>query len=141
MGFFWPKIFWDFLTKTLDPSVKPIPILQSVNLVFGIVMLALEWPLNIIAGSTVHRSLEFRLAIIPLIALAAALMYQTSGLAAWYVIGMVAYFKAYSEGEVRLPCDAIDMCLPVETNTTAQIICATPWTLPQRDPSLGPTRA
>ncbi|KAG8408087.1 hypothetical protein J3459_018185 [Metarhizium acridum] len=28
-GFIWPKIFWDFLTKNLDPAVKPIPILQN----------------------------------------------------------------------------------------------------------------
>ncbi|UKZ77859.1 hypothetical protein TrVFT333_005585 [Trichoderma virens FT-333] len=44
-GYFWPKIFWDFLTHSLDAAVKPAPILQTINLVFGIAMLALEWPL------------------------------------------------------------------------------------------------
>jgi hypothetical protein len=110
-GFFWPKIFWDFLTKTLDGAVKPIPVLQIINLLFGLFMVALEWPLGFIAGSTIHRSLEFRLAILPLTALSAALVYQATNAAIYYMIGMVVYFWAYSEGEM---------------------ICARPWTLPQR---------
>ncbi|KAH7326483.1 hypothetical protein B0I35DRAFT_475129 [Stachybotrys elegans] len=110
-GFFWPKIFWDFLTKTLDGAVKPIPALQIINLVFGLFMFALEWPFPGLGGSAIHRSLEFRLAILPLTALSAALLYQATNPAIYYMIGMVVYFWAYSEGE---------------------IICATPWTLPQR---------
>jgi hypothetical protein len=118
-GFFWPKIFWDFLTKTLDGAVKPIPVLQTINLVFGLFMLALEWPLSFMAGSTLHRSLEFRLAILPLTALSAALLYQATNPAIYYLVGMVVYFWAYSEGEM---------------------ICARPWTLPQRGRP-NPTRA
>ncbi|GJN72939.1 PRO41 protein [Purpureocillium lilacinum] len=110
-GFFWPKIFWDFLTKNLDGAVKPIPILQIINLLFGLGMLALEWPLAFVAGTSIHRSLEFRLAVLPLTALAAVLMYQSTNPAIYYLIGMVVYFVAYSEGEM---------------------ICAKPWTLPQR---------
>ncbi|EFZ03060.1 hypothetical protein MHUMG1_05485 [Metarhizium humberi] len=110
-GFIWPKIFWDFLTKNLDPAVKPIPILQTINLIFGLGMLALEWPLSFVAGSSLHRSLEFRLAVLPLTALTSILMYQSTNPAIYYVIGMVVYFVAYSEGEM---------------------ICAKPWTLPQR---------
>jgi hypothetical protein len=110
-GFFWPKIFWDFLTKTLDPAVKPLPILQVINLVMGIAFTALEWPLGFVAGTSIHRSLEFRLAFIPLTALASALIYQGTNAALYYLVGMVVYFWAYSEGE---------------------IICAKPWTLPQR---------
>lgn len=99
-GFFWPKVFWDFLTKNLDAAVKPIPILQSINLLFGLSMLALEWPLVFVAGSSLHRSLEFRLAILPLTAIASILMYQSTNPAIYYVVGMVVYFWAYSEGEV-----------------------------------------
>jgi hypothetical protein len=110
-GFFWPKIFWDFLTKTLDSAVKPAPILQSINLVFGLVLLAWEWPLGFIAGTSIHRSLEARLAFLPLTALAAALIYQGTNAAIYQLIGLGVYFWAYSEGE---------------------IICAKPWTLPQR---------
>ncbi|KAK1835611.1 PRO41 protein [Podospora conica] len=110
-GFFWPKIFWDFLTKTLDGAVKPIPILQTLNLVFGLILLAWEWPLGFLAGSSLHRSLEARLAFLPLTALAAALTYQGTNAAIYQVIGLGVYFWAYSEGEM---------------------ICAKPWTLPQR---------
>ncbi|KAJ1331571.1 hypothetical protein MN608_05030 [Microdochium nivale] len=110
-GFFWPKIFFDFLTKSLDPAVKPLPILQVINLVMGFGMMALEFPLKPLAGSSFHRSLEARLAILPLTALASVLLYQATNAAIYYVAAMVIYFWAYSEGE---------------------IICAKPWTLPQR---------
>ncbi|CAK7263513.1 hypothetical protein SEPCBS119000_000528 [Sporothrix epigloea] len=110
-GFFWPKIFWDFLTRDFDAAVQPAPILQSVNLALGLLMLAWEWPLAFLAGSSFHRSLELRLALIPLAVLAAILQYQATNAAIYYVVGMVIYFMAYSEGEM---------------------ICAKPWTLPQR---------
>lgn len=101
-GFFWPKIFWDFLTKTLDGAVRPIPVLQIMNLIFGLGMFALEWPVSFLAGTAIHRSLEARLAILPLVALAAILMYQSTNPAIYYMIGMVVYFVAYSEGEVSI---------------------------------------
>lgn len=101
-GFIWPKIFWDFLTKSLDVAVKPFPILQIINLIFGIAMIALEWPLPLLAGTSVHRSIEFRLAILPLSALACLLMYQSTNPGLYYLVGMGAYFWAFSEGEVCL---------------------------------------
>jgi len=99
-GFFWPKIFWDFLTKTLDGAVKPFPILQIINLVFGIIMLAWEWPLGLIAGTSMHRSIEARLVVLPMTALAAALLYQATNPAIYYTIGLIVYFWGYSEGEI-----------------------------------------
>ncbi|RDW78178.1 hypothetical protein BP5796_06030 [Coleophoma crateriformis] len=111
-GFFWPKIFWDFLTHNLDPIVKPIPILQVINLVFGIFMLAWEWPLAFMAGSSLHRSIAARLVFLPLTGLAAALLYQGTNPAIYYTIAMGVYFWAYSDGE---------------------IICETPWSLPKRE--------
>jgi hypothetical protein len=101
-GFFWPKIFWDFLTTNLDSAVKPVPILQTINLVFGIACLAYEWPLKFISGTTFHRSIEVRLMLLPLLALAAVIIYQGTNAAIYYLIGVVVYFWAYSEGEV---CD------------------------------------
>lgn len=83
-------------------AVKPFPILQIINLVFGIFMFAWEWPLGLIAGSALHRSIEARLVFLPMTALAAALLYQATNPALYYTIGMVVYFWAYSEGEVRL---------------------------------------
>lgn len=103
-AFFWPKILWDFLTTTLDRAVKPIPILQIINLLFGIFLLAWEWPVSFIAGSSFHRSLEARLAVLPLTALAASLIYQGANAAIYQVIGMAVYFWAYSEGEVCFFC-------------------------------------
>jgi hypothetical protein len=99
-GFFWPKIFFDFLTKTLDPAVKPFPILQTINLVMGLWMIAWEYPITFIAGTGIHRSLEARLAALPLFALAAILTYQGTNAGLYYLIAMVIYFWAYSEGEV-----------------------------------------
>ncbi|PGG97140.1 hypothetical protein AJ80_09734 [Polytolypa hystricis UAMH7299] len=110
-GFFWPKVFWDFLTKNLDPAVKPIPILQILNVIFGIIGFAWEWPLKYVAGTTFHRSIEIRLLVFPLSTLVAALLYQGTNPAIYYIVGMAVYFWAYSEGEV---------------------VCAEPWTLPRK---------
>ena len=115
-GYFWPKIFWDFLTKTLDGAVKPVPALQTINLIMGIMMLAWDWPLPLIAGTSIHRSLEARLAVLPLVALASVLLYQATNAGIYYMVAMVVYFWAYSEGE---------------------LVCAKPWTLPQRNRSGG----
>ncbi|KAK7619063.1 hypothetical protein IWX50DRAFT_641846 [Phyllosticta citricarpa] len=57
-GFFWPKIFWDFLTRNLDGAVKPVPALQIINLLLGLLGFAWEWPLSLLAGSALHRSME-----------------------------------------------------------------------------------
>src|SRR3978361_317347 len=67
-GFFWPKIFWDFLTKNLDGAVKPFPVLQIMNLVLGIIALAWEWPLAPVVRMLpgLHRSMEARLVVYPL---------------------------------------------------------------------------
>lgn len=99
-GFFWPKIFFDFLTKNLDSAVKPFPILQIINLVMGLWMVAWEYPLVFVGGTGLHRSLEARLAALPLFALAAILTYQGTNAGLYYLIAMVIYFWAYSEGEV-----------------------------------------
>jgi hypothetical protein len=99
-GFFWPKIFWDFATTNFDLAVKPVPILQTINLIFGIIAIAWEWPLKNFAGTAVHRSIEARLALFPLLSLAALLMYQSTNAGLYYLIGEFMYFWAYSEGEV-----------------------------------------
>ncbi|KAF2006715.1 hypothetical protein P154DRAFT_223432 [Amniculicola lignicola CBS 123094] len=113
-AFFYPKIFWDFLSKNLDGAVKPIPALQIINLILGIVGLCYEWPLSFIAGSSMHRSIEGRLILYPLSALAALLIYQGTNAGLYYIVGMGVYFWAYSEGE---------------------IVCPQPWTLPKRGSS------
>ncbi|KAF1813966.1 hypothetical protein P152DRAFT_299325 [Eremomyces bilateralis CBS 781.70] len=110
-AFFWPKIFWDFLSHNLDRAVTPIPFLQVINLIFAVSALALEWPLKYIAGTSLHRSIELRLIIIPLYALASILLYQGTNPAIYYIIAEGIYFWGFSEGET---------------------ICERPWTLPVR---------
>lgn len=109
-GFFWPKIFWDFLTKNLDGAVKPVPVLQILNVLFGILSLAWEWPLKPLAGTAIHRSIEIRLLVFPISTLCAILLYQGTNSALYYLIGMIVYFWAYSEGEVS---DFISIILPI----------------------------
>jgi hypothetical protein len=82
-----------------------------LNLLFGLAIFAWEWPLGLLAGSLLHRSIEARLLLYPLAALAAALMYQSTNPAIYYCIGLGTYFYAYSEGETVAPV---------------------PWTLPSR---------
>ncbi|KAJ5206382.1 hypothetical protein N7491_002999 [Penicillium cf. griseofulvum] len=110
-AFIWPKVFWDFISRNLDAAVAPIPVLQILNLIMGLVGLAWEWPLKPLAGSIPHRSIETRLIVYPLSALLAALLYQGTDPAIYYLIGVGVYFWAYSEGEV---------------------VCPEPWTLPKR---------
>ena len=129
-AFFWPKIFWDFATKNLDGAVKPIPALQIINIVLGIVGLAWEWPLGALAGTGLHRSIEARLIVYPLSALCALLIYQGTNSGLYYIVGMIAYFWAYSEGEVcliRLP--HLDM---YNITNIFKVVCPEPWTLPKR---------
>ena len=81
--------------------MKPIPVLQVINLILGIIGLAWEWPLPLLAGTGLHRSIEARLIVYPLSALSALLIYQGTNSGLYYIIGMGAYFWAFSEGEVR----------------------------------------
>jgi hypothetical protein len=132
-GFFWPKIFWDFLTKTLDGAVKPFPVLQIINLVLALLMLAWEWPLKYIAGTTIHRSIEARLVFLPLTALAAALLYQATNPAIYYMIALGVYFWAYSDGEVSYSCFRLKKCVL----TITQQVVDKPWGIPRRANSPG----
>ena len=99
-GFFWPKFFFDFLTKNLDACVRPVPILQTINLVVAFVTLAYEWPLKYVAGTAIHRSMEVRLLWLPFACLTSVLLYQATNPAVYYLVATMVYFWAYSEGEV-----------------------------------------
>ncbi|KAL9123515.1 MAG: hypothetical protein Q9217_007054 [Psora testacea] len=57
-AFFWPKFFFDFLTTNLDPIVRPIPILQVINLLLGILGLCWEWPLPIFISASTSYGLS-----------------------------------------------------------------------------------
>lgn len=129
-GFFWPKIFWDFLTKTLDGAVRPIPVLQILNLILGILALAWEWPLSFISGSAMHRSIEARLVVYPLSSLVALLLYQGTNPGIYYLVGMGVYFWAFSEGEVGGEVYTLEG--RIELLMHPQVVCPVPWALPRR---------
>lgn len=101
-GFFWPKIFWDFLTKNLNGAVKPFPALQTVDLILGLLVFAWEWPLGPLVRALpgLHRSIEARLIMYPISALAALLLYQGTNSGLYYLIGMGVYMWALFDGEV-----------------------------------------
>lgn len=81
----------------------------------GLVGLAWEWPLGLLAGTGLHRSMEARFIIYPLSALVALLIYQGTNAGLYYIIGMAAYFWAYSEGEVS---HFIGQCAIIMTHRT-----------------------
>lgn len=88
-------------SRSLDPAVKPFPALQIFNILFGILGVCWEYPLPLLIPNTAfHRSIAARLAIYPLSILAAALLYQGTNAAIYYLVGLGIYFWAYSEGEV-----------------------------------------
>ncbi|TVY25303.1 hypothetical protein LHYA1_G008586, partial [Lachnellula hyalina] len=99
---FWPKIFWDFLTKGLDWTLRPFPLIQLLNLGFSILLIAWEWPIDLFAGTRVHQSLQARLIVVPFAGLVAALIYQGTDVAFYYFIGTGMYYWAHITGEIRL---------------------------------------
>jgi len=57
-GFFWPKLFWDFLTTNLDHAVRPIPILQILNLLLGLLGVCWEWPLPLFTTAATSSRID-----------------------------------------------------------------------------------
>ncbi|KAI1847675.1 hypothetical protein JX265_013935 [Neoarthrinium moseri] len=98
-AFIWPKVFWDFLTTNLDGAVKPTPTLQTINLVAALLVLAWEWPVPMIVGTFVHRSIVLRIVALPFLSLSALLLYQATNAGLYYLIGLTFYFWGYSEFE------------------------------------------
>lgn len=66
----------------------------------GLAVLAWEWPLELFARTAMHRSIAPRLIVLPVASLAAALLYQATDPAMYYLIGIGVYFWAYYGGEV-----------------------------------------
>lgn len=130
-GFFWRKLFWDFLTKKLDGLVDP-PILQVINLVCGLIVLAWEWPIGVVAGMRLHQSIKLRLFTLLFPLLAAILLYQATNSALYYIIGIGVYYLAYKDGEVRiiLPSEPISL-------TRIEMVAPKPWSLPRQKERLG----
>lgn len=99
--------------------MRPVPFLQIINLLLGLLCLAWEYPLPWLSGTAMHRSIEARLVAYPVASLAALLLYQGTNPGIYYLIGMGVYFWAFSEGEVGFPpiacCEMINFC-PANAN-------------------------
>lgn len=104
VGFFNPKVFFDFLTHKMNIAVSPAPVLQVLNLLLGLLVLAWEWPLRCVQGSTIHYSIIARFFVFPMVALLAIFLYQATNAAIYYMIGVAVYIWAYLENEV---CDLL----------------------------------
>jgi len=77
--------------------------------------LAWEWPLEFLAGTAIHRSLELRILLLPLSSLTAVLLYQGTNPAMYYLIGCGMYFWAYTQGEVHGPARALSVAMLTST--------------------------
>lgn len=119
--YIWPKIFWDVLTKNLDGAVKPVPVLQTLNLLLGLICLAWEWPVPLVTRFLpgLHRSIEARLVVYPMAALVALLLYQGTNAGLFYLIGVGVLFWGFLENEGIAPV---------------------PWTLPRRTGDMSRSR-
>lgn len=116
---FWPKIFFDGFTKALDGAVKPLPILQVLNILMGLFGLMWEYPLPILIPNTaIHRSIAARLAVYPISIILAALIYQGTNAAIYYLVGVIIYFWGYSEGEVSKRNPQLQTSLNFVTNSS-----------------------
>jgi hypothetical protein len=93
-GFFYPKSFFDMFTPIFNSLVAPIPILQILNLLSGISILLLEWPLPFIKGHTLQRAYSLRFAVYPIVAVLALIQYQCTNASFYLLIG-AAYDTLY----------------------------------------------
>jgi hypothetical protein len=99
MAFIWPKAFFDFVTSEMDILVSPVPFLQVINLFLAVLVLLWEWPVQIIASSSIQQSLLCRLVFLPLVSVISCLIYQGGDVAIYYIISVIVYWWAYANGE------------------------------------------
>lgn len=67
--------------------VAPVPVIQVINLLDGLFILALEWPLPLIKDKPFQRSFGLRFALYPIMAVAALLQYQCTDPGFYLLIG------------------------------------------------------
>ncbi|KAG2342474.1 hypothetical protein BDR05DRAFT_1060214 [Suillus weaverae] len=108
-GFFFRKFFWDFIGGTLrspgglQPSPKfavfitiivKFPIVQIVTMVLGFIIIALEYPIPMLKGTAIHRSIALRVVLLILQAAGTVLFYQGTNAALWSLIAAMFYIRA-----------------------------------------------
>ena len=98
-GFIWPKATLDFSTSIFNVLVKPYPVLQIINLVLGVIVLAWEWPVMFLGGTKFHRSIPARLVVYAICAVTSLFLYQAHSATLYYVMGLYGYGIALAEKE------------------------------------------
>ncbi|KXJ85190.1 hypothetical protein Micbo1qcDRAFT_98358, partial [Microdochium bolleyi] len=88
-GFFWPKVFWDFATKRLDRAVHPVPVLQVLNVLSGLAILALQWPLPCCLRFDLRR---VHFCAVLLAAIPAAFLFQSVDTVLYYLVAACLFW-------------------------------------------------
>ncbi|KIK83305.1 hypothetical protein PAXRUDRAFT_832083 [Paxillus rubicundulus Ve08.2h10] len=113
-GMFFRKFFWDFVGGVLrnpggiQPSTKvqffiavivKAPIVQSLTMFFGFVIISLEYPLPLLTRSALQRSIPLRLVLLTFQSFLSVLFYQGTNACLWSLIAAGCYVKALTLGE------------------------------------------
>ncbi|KIL65912.1 hypothetical protein M378DRAFT_445342 [Amanita muscaria Koide BX008] len=113
-GLFYRKFFWDFIGGILrnpgglQPSPKfavfimlivKFPIIQSVAILLGFWIIALEFPFLPLGSSRIYRSLALRIVLLVFQVALNILYYQGTNAAIWSLIAAVCYARAVALGE------------------------------------------
>ena len=102
-GFLYPKIFCTFWTDKLNRLVAPFPILQSINLVCGVIIIVCESGI-LSDDSLITRSILLRTQLYAAFSVFAFINYQTTDVSVLLIIGIAILVWAYIDGEgVRPP--------------------------------------
>jgi len=73
--------------RIFNGFVTPIPFVQLFNLLAGLFILAIEWPLPFLKETPLHRAFVHRLVVYPLVSLVAIVQYQATNAAFYLLIG------------------------------------------------------
>lgn len=111
---FFRKFFWDFFGGILrDPGgIQPnprisvfitlivrVPVIQTMTITFGLVIIALEWPLVTVDRIPFHRLIPIKILLLILQAAIAALLYQGTNAALWSLVAVTLYGRALASKE------------------------------------------
>jgi len=113
-GIFYRKFFWDMIGGTLGPHglipppssaffidiIVKAPVLQILNIILGLLTIAIEWPMPGFANTAFQRSHIGKSGFYFLCSFFAILVYQSVDSAGFYFVAIGMYLKAHSLGEV-----------------------------------------
>ncbi|KAF8340900.1 hypothetical protein F5887DRAFT_978322 [Amanita rubescens] len=108
-GFFYRKFFWDFFGGILrnpgglQPSpglgifimlIVEYPVVQSIAMALGLIIIALEYPLPIFKPWSIYRSFFLRILLLSLQFFFGTLYYQGAHPAIGSLVAIICYIKA-----------------------------------------------